>query len=382
MLKVLPHLFSLGATGVELKVFAACAAIQLVYYLVFFLRLNFIKPFSGVPEFLPPASVVICAKNEAENLKRYLKIVLIQQYPQFEVIVVNDQSTDNTIDVLVEYYKRNKNLKIVNIAPGEQKKYAGKKYALMKGIETATFDTIVLTDADCRPATTVWLAKMAGAYLHETKVVLGYSPFAKAPGFLNKLIRYENVMAAMQYLGFAKAGLPYMGVGRNLSYKKEVFKNFKGFDKNKNILTGDDDLLINQVANAKNTELCIDKDTFLYTQPEKTFGAWIQQKKRHLRSGFKYKFIHQALLFTFAASLFAGYVAFVAALTSGGSRKIALGLFVTTMLAKLFVTFNIYRKLGAKDLRFLSPILDVVYAAYLLLIFLLLLLKPKDSWKT
>jgi len=367
---------------IVLKVFIACAAIQLLYYLFFFLRLNFVRPFKSVPEFLPPVSVIICAKNEAKNLQQFLKIVLIQQYKQFEVIVVNDQSTDNTIDVLVEYYKRNKNLKIIDIAKNTEKPYPGKKYALMKGLEAAIFDTIVVTDADCRPATTHWLATLVGCYLDETQIVLGHSPYEEKPGFLNKLIRYENFITALQYFGFAKAGLPYMGVGRNLSYKKDLIKGFKGFDKAKNILTGDDDLFVNAVATGANTEICMDKAAFMYTQPETTFTAWLNQKRRHLRSGFRYKLVHQFLLFLFALSNFAFYVTFVALLAKGVMLKPVIGLFLSLAFAKFIIPFGVYKKLGFQNLRFLSPILDITYTGYLLIIFFLLLLKPKDNWKT
>lgn len=368
--------------SVELKIFIGCAAVQCLYYLVVFARLNFVRPFSGLPEFLPPASVIICAKNEVKNLFQYLKVVLIQQYKQYEVIVVNDQSTDNTIDVLVEFYMRNKNLKIVNIAPGEQKPYAGKKYALMKGIEAATFDTIVVTDADCRPATTNWLAKLVGAYMNETKIVLGHSPYEKQGGFLNKLIRYENFITALQYFGFAKIGLPYMGVGRNMSYKKDLFQSFKGFEKAKDLPTGDDDLLINAVATGKNTELCIDKDAFVYTKPETTFTGWLNQKRRHLQSSFRYRFHHMVLLFLFALSSFLFYVFFGFLLVKMEMAKLVLSVFIGTVAVKFLSTFVVYRKLGSEDLRILSPILDIVYVLYLLVIFFLLLLKPKISWKT
>ncbi len=367
--------------SIQFKIFLACALIQLLYYLLVFLRLNFVRPFKGVPEFLPPVSVVICAKNEARHLVRNLKVVLIQQYAQFEVIVVNDQSTDNTADVLVDFYLRNKNLKIVNITPDQSKPYAGKKYALMKGIEAAVFDTIVVTDADCRPATTQWLAKMVGAYMNETEIVLGHSPYEKQAGFLNKLIRYENFITAMQYFGFAKLGIPYMGVGRNLSYKKQLFKNFGGFEKSKTILSGDDDLFVNAVANSKNTEICIDKDAFTYTMPELTFKAWLNQKKRHLRSGFSYKFIHQLMLFLFTATNFVFYISFAALLLKGVLLKKVVALFVVALLVKFIVTFRVYKKLGSADLPVLSPVLDIAYSGYLLIIFLLLLLKRKDSWK-
>lgn len=365
---------------VEMKIFFACAAVQCLYYLLVFARLNFVRPFKGLPEFLPPASVIICAKNEAQNLAQYLKVVLIQQYKQYEVIVVNDQSTDNTIDVLVEFYLRNKNLKIVNVAPGEDKTNSGKKYALQKGIAAATFDTIVVTDADCRPATTVWLAKMVGAYMHHTKVVLGHSPYEKQPGFLNKLIRYENFVTALQYFGFAQSGMPYMGVGRNLSYKKEVFTNYNPGDKQKAIPTGDDDLLINAVATDKNTEVCIDKDTFIYTRPQTTLSGWLNQKRRHLRSGFRYKIHHSALLFLFALSNFLFYALFMVALVKSNLLIVLTGVFLLTLLLKLAVTFRIYSKLGAEDLRFFAPVLDIAYTIYLVVIFFLLLLKPKNSW--
>jgi len=375
------HFFAL-LMAVAFQIFIACVGVQALYYLLFFSKLNFVRGINSMPESLPPVSVVICAKNEAVNLRQYLKVVLIQQYPQFEVIVVNDQSSDNTLDVLVEYYKRNTNMKLVNIEPNAQKPYAGKKYALMKGIEMATFDTIVVTDADCRPATTHWLAKMVGTYLQDTKIVLGHSPYEKGKGFLNKIIRYENFITAMQYLGFATMGTPYMGVGRNMSYKKEILKGFTGFEDNKTLLTGDDDLLVNAAATGRNTEICIDKDAFMYTKPANTFSQWLNQKKRHLRSGFKYKLHHQLLLFIFALSNFVAYVTFIALLATGFQLKMVLAVFMVLTVVKLLVTFKVYNKLAVQDLWFISPLLDIVYSGYLLIIFLLLLLKPKDNWRT
>ena len=347
-----------------------------------FARLSFARTYLAPPEILPPVSVIVCAKNEAENLSINLKIILFQQYKQFEVIVVNDQSEDNSVDILVEFYKRNENLKIVNIAPDEEKKLPGKKYALMKGLEVASYETIVVTDADCRPATTRWLAKLVGTYMHGTQLVLGYAPYEKRKGFLNLLIRYENFMTALQYFGFAKAGLPYMGVGRNLSYKKSLFTSFKGFEKGKQILSGDDDLFVNAVATGKNTEICMDKDAFTYSAPETTLSNWLQQKKRHVRSGFYYKFYHQMLLFLFAASLFIFYISFIVLILSKTMPIIVLGIFSGVLVLKALLTFRVFGKFQSDDLRLISPLLDVLYAGYLVLIFFLLLLQPKDNWKT
>jgi cellulose synthase/poly-beta-1,6-N-acetylglucosamine synthase-like glycosyltransferase len=367
--------------SLEFKIFLIAAAVQCIYYLFVFFRLNFIRPFNSLPENLPPASIIICAKNEAQNLLQNLKVVLIQQYKQYEVIVVNDGSTDNSIDVLVEYYKRNRNFKIINIETNEQKPYAGKKYALLKGIEAATFDTIIVTDADCRPATTQWLAKIVASYMDDTKIVLAHSPYEKRPGFLNKLIRYENFITALQYFGFAKLGLPYMGVGRNLSYKKDLFTAFKGFDKTKNLPTGDDDLFVNASATAGNTEICIDKDTFTFTKPETSFAAWLNQKRRHLRSGFHYKFHHIILLFLFALSNFIFYALIFLLIAKGVKLAPVAGIVSGVLLVKILSVLKVYKKLGAEDLFLLTPVLDFAYVLYLLIIFFLLLLKPQTSWK-
>lgn len=365
---------------IVLIVFIAAAAIQVLYYALVFARVGFVRSSNFIPEGLPPASVIICAHNEAENLKRFLKVVLIQQYPQFEVILVNDASTDNTIDVMVDYYTRNTNVRIMNITADEKKGYAGKKYALMKGVELARFDTIVLTDADCRPATTHWLSHMVGAYMGGTGIVLGYSPFEKGKGLLNKFIRYENVVTAMQYLGFAKAGLPYMGVGRNLSYKKELFNTTGALQKHKDLPTGDDDLFVNAVAKGSNTEICLNKNAFTYTQAPETFAEWLNKKRRHLRSGFKYKFHHQLLLFLFALSGLVFYAAAFVLLINMFSFKLVIGVFVSCLLLKLLFGFKAYYKLQATDLLFLSPMFDVLHTLYLLFVFFLLLLKPKKNW--
>lgn len=371
---------TLAAMETVLIVFLVAAAIQLLYYAVFFVRVGFIRSSGFIPEGLPPVSVVICAHNEAENLKHFLKVVLIQQYPQFEVILVNDASTDTTIDVMVDYYTRNTNVRILNITAEEKKGYAGKKYALKKGIELARFETVVLTDADCRPATTHWLSHMVGSYMNETGIVLGYSPFEKANTFLNKFIRYENVMTALQYLGFAKAGLPYMGVGRNLSYKKELFSSTTVLEENKELPTGDDDLFVNAVAKGSNTEVCLNKDAFTYSQAPKTFKEWLEKKRRHLRAGFKYKIHHQVLLFLLPFSGLVFYGSALVLIASMFSFKIVAGVFAFSVLLKMLCIFNAYKKMQATDLFLLLPVLEVLYTTYLLFVFFLLLLKPKNNW--
>ena len=165
---------------------------------------------------------------------------------------------------------------------------------------------LLLTDADCVPATEHWLYKMQDAFSNGVEVVLGYGAYKKTKGFLNKVIRFETFHTALQYFGYALAGKPYMGVGRNLAYRRDVFLRNKGFSSINHIPSGDDDLFINQVANKKNTTVVLDPDAFTLSLPKETWKEWMQQKRRHYSTGKFYKASHKFLLglYTFSFTQF------------------------------------------------------------------------------
>lgn len=362
------------------EIFVAACIVQLLYYLLVFSRLAYSRERHYEPDDYPPVSIVICAKNEAENLKKNLKVVLIQNYPKFEVIIVNDQSTDNTVEMLAEYFDRNENLRLLNIKPGV-KPLAGKKFALKTGIENAQYDIIVVTDADCKPVSAHWLEHLIGSYLSDTTFVLGYSPFFKEPTFLNKMIRYENVMTAMQYLSFARAGMPYMGVGRNMTFRKKAFMNWNGYAKSKNVPTGDDDLLVNALATGRNTDICLHKDSFVFTEAKTTWRDWLRQKIRHSGSGRFYKLHHSFFLFVFALSNFLFYTSLIVLCIKPFILPVALISWAIVWLVKYLVTSAINNKLQQTDLSKWFIIMDPFYVIYLLVIFMLSLTTSNKTWK-
>jgi biofilm PGA synthesis N-glycosyltransferase PgaC len=228
-----------------------------------------------------PVSVIICAKNEDENLTEFLPKLLTQEYPDFEVIVVNDCSFDNTENVIDEFARIFPNLRKANIKEDPYYKH-GKKFAMLVGIKAATQNRLVFTDADCYPSSNQWLKEMAAGFSVEKEIVLGYGAYEKQKGFLNKLIRYDAFIIAVQYLSAAIKNKAFMGVGRNLAYTKELFFKEKGFSKHYHINSGDDDLFVNQAATQSNVNVCINKDAVTYSKPEKTFKQWNIQKTRHL----------------------------------------------------------------------------------------------------
>ena len=277
-------------------VFCVVAGIQVLYYLILFRRLAVYKAASVDTNNNKPISVIICARDEADNLVKNMPGVLVQEYPlKHEIILVNDNSTDHTKYVVEEFQKAFDTLQHLELKQ-EAKMIIGKKFPLSMGIKTAKYDTLLLTDADCVPASENWVKHFQNAYLPGIEIVLGYGAFHKKPGLLNKLIRFETFHSALQYLSYALAGIPYMGVGRNLSYKRDLFMKNKGFSSINMIPSGDDDLFINKVATLRNTAIVIHPEAHTLTRPKNTFNEWMRQKYRHYTTTKYYQPKHKVWL--------------------------------------------------------------------------------------
>lgn len=276
-------------------------SIQLIYILLVYSRTAFYRQPSlndsilSVPSGKSTAldhigvTIVVCARNELTNLTELLPLLNEQQYPAFEVLVMDDRSTDGTQLFLKNDIAQLSQVRFIRI-DREHEHVTPKKYALTIALKKATYPTVLLTDADCRPASINWLTGMVAPLQAEQKdISLGFSPYEYQPGFLNLLIRSETLMTAVQYFSLALSGKPYMGVGRNLSYRTSLFFANRGFYTHKNVVGGDDDLFINEVATANNTAVCLDPDTFMWSKPKETWADWRTQKRRHLNVGNYYK---------------------------------------------------------------------------------------------
>lgn len=360
--------------------FCLITAVQVFYYLFFFSRLAFYRSKTKNISQTHPVSVIVCAKNEAANLAKNLPGCLVQKYrTSHEVIVVNDNSSDESNYILESYQKTFKQLKIVELSQ-EVIFIPGKKFPLSIGIKAAKHEVLLMTDADCVPATEYWIEKMQEAYDEATEIVLGYGPFHKKKGFLNMFIRWETFHSALQYLSYAVAGLPYMGVGRNLSYKKSVFFRHKGFSAHNHVASGDDDLFINMAATPTNTKIMIDKDTFTLSEPARTWKEWLKQKRRHYTTGRYYKTIHKYLLGIYSLSHGAFYPFFIGTIIFF-SWKLALILFGVRFVVQAFIFFKAMDKLEEKDLFPWFLILDIWMVFYYIIFSVAMVRKPRKTWK-
>lgn len=259
----------------------------MVYLWGLFSRLSFHKKRVSNSDY-EAVSVIVCARDAHEYLLDLIPAILSQDYPDFELVIVNDCSQDDTEEYLKDLARVNPKINVVNLTQSLNF-FHGKKFPLSMGIKSAKHDLLLLTDADCFPTTNQWIKEMVGAYSKDTEIVVGYGPYIERKGLLNKLIRFDTLYIAMQYLSLALAKKPYMGVGRNLSYRKSTFLRNKGFTSHYNIPSGDDDLFISQVANKTNTRISVDAVNRVESEPKKTWATWIRQKKRHYSTGTKYK---------------------------------------------------------------------------------------------
>lgn len=252
--------------------------------------------------FLPKVSVIICAKNEAENLQKFLPSVLTQDYPDYQVVVVNDCSEDDSEMVLARLKQQHPRLYYTTI-PFDRRYHHGKKLALTIGVKAAVHNYLVFTDADCQPAGDQWLKTMMQGFASpEKRLILGFGGYLKKKGFLNFLIRYDTFYVAMQYMGFALSKKPYMGVGRNLAYTKELFIKNNGLKSHSKIASGDDDLFVQETATALNTAVVSNPAAHTYSIPPNTFRNWRLQKARHLTTSPFYKWSVKFELLTDALS--------------------------------------------------------------------------------
>lgn len=338
------------AIHLVLYCFITCIVINFLYYIIFFQRLITFENSTVIKD--PPkvpVSVIICAKNEAENLKNLIPELANQNYPSYEIIVVNDNSTDKTKEVVEEFQLIYSNLKLVSVRQVEAF-WGNKKYALTLGIKSALHEHLLFTDADCIPINNNWISEMSSKFDDQKSIVLGYSGYYKIKhSIINKIIRFETLLTASQYLSYASYKTPYMGVGRNLAYKKSLFFKANGFHNHMKIKSGDDDLFVNQNSNSWNTTININPESFTLSIPKDSFKSWFRQKRRHLSTSKYYQRKHKLLLGLFFVSQL-GIWTFIFILMFSQYSLLA-SIFILIKLIYTYIILGlISKKLNEKDL--------------------------------
>lgn len=350
---------SFDPIGIVFLFFCLMIFVQLLNLIIYPWRLLVHKKRETV-EKLPPVSLVICARNEEDNLYNNLPKILNQDYPTFEVIVVIDQTVDDSKHIVRAYQKDFPFLRFIEMERNRHRRF-GKKVPLTIGIKGTKYDKVLLIDADCFPATDQWIKLMMRNYTEEKDIVIGYGPYERKKGLLNKFIRFDTTSIASTYLSFAKNGRPYMAVGRNMSYSKDRWFEVDGFKKHYHIQSGDDDLFMQDAASRKNTVIEIDKKSWVYSHPKTSWKSWVKQKQRHYTTANQYKFINKLFLGIFPLSFLLTLVSFFTLLFSYEWWLFVLSLMGLRLIFYWIINGLLFKKLGQKDLSWAYPVYELVH---------------------
>ncbi len=345
--------------------FIFALVVQLYFLVNAYRRLKKYRPRDySIFEDFPSVSVIICAHNEAHNIKRNLPKVLDQSYPDFEVLVVNDRSTDMTQSILEHMSGKYSYLRIKYIkeTPGN---IDHKKYALNMGVAESKKQILVFTDADCWPVNENWL-KSVVAQFRDGDLVIGYSPYLKKPGLLNAFIQHETQLTGVLYLGAALSKKPYMAVGRNLAYKRTlIYEEIKSLS-HQQVTGGDDDLLINQLPPSAKVNIVLSKESTIYSTPKRNLKSFLRQKIRHLSVSKHYKAGNKIYLTVFYVT----FILFYIVMPFLFKNLIELGLVFGGYFIKILIQLNcfklLYKHSGHKQDYFWAPLTDMMYVFYLM----------------
>lgn len=357
--------------------------IQILYYLIVYGKIAFKKHFTvklKENDELPPLSVIIAVKNDEYNIKNKLIEILEQDYPTFEVIVVNDASSDETEFVLKGLSAIYHHLKVVNIVENVNK-FQGQKFPISIGIKSAKYEHLVLTKSDCKPNSFDWLKYIASGFGKNKEIVLGYACVENKKGLLNKLVRYDHAIRAMNYLSFALCKNPYMGEGYNLAYKKSLFYKVGGFIKHYNLSAGDDDMFINQITNSKNTSVVLTTPSFVKYDSFRKYKDWIKAKKSNIISKKHFKTSHRFLLNLLPFSTFMFYLCIVALFFIGIPWPYIVLALLLKFILQIFVYYKAFKRLRIKNLFIFAPILEIYQMILNFFLELRIATTKKSKWR-
>ena len=361
--------------------FALAGITNILYYLFLYSRLALIRQnLIEKPHFSskhPRINVVICAKNEANVLPETLTLFNNLKYANYKIIFVDDHSSDNTLQIAQKIAQDNKFIEVLQ-APPEIKNMPGKKAVLDFAIQQSDSEWILLTDADCRINSADWISSMLSA-IEENEIVLGYGPMEHEAGFWKKFFAFETALTAIQYFSYALAKIPYMGVGRNLLYKKSLYKKTNGFSSHKDLASGDDDLFIQEAAEKNKVTICLDSKSFMYSKSPKNLFSFLKQKTRHVSTSYRYKRIHKMLLFGFAASQITFYF-MLCALLFTGIWHWALTAFGISLIIKWPIIAMSLHRLKETLLIPFFPLFDFLLAIYYFVLGIISLFASNKSW--
>ncbi|MBO3700478.1 glycosyltransferase [Roseivirga sp. E12] len=366
-------------TEIILVLFLLCMVVQILFHQMVFGKL--LSPISEEIKStqVPSVSIIIAARNESKNLEGLIAAMKDQDHPNFEVIIVNDRSDDNSESVINKAILNLDDFQqvIINALPDG---WTGKKYALSQGIQRASNEILLFTDADCLPKSKQWGTIMARAFNESIDIVLGYSPYQEGKSLLNHFIQFETLLTGLQYLGFSAIRRPYMGVGRNWAIRRTAY-DLNYLKSMAHVTGGDDDLMINRLATKENTANLTIPSSQTISIPERSWSQYFKQKTRHLSVGVHYHKKDKTLLGVFTLTFLFGWIFFFSLLVSTINPYLILAAFGLRSLSFYSIFARVGQKFGSPIKFWALPVLDLCYSIYYPVVSLRALSTKSIKWK-
>ena len=335
----------------EISIVELCLAGVLIlafaYEVYFYVRYMRFRSSSASTTEQPGVTVIVCAKNEAINLRNYIQCILTQDYPEYELIIVNDGSEDNTQAVIDEYVLSDTRVR-TTFVPRDARVRSTKKLGLTLAAKAAKYDYLLLTDADCCPESNHWISAMMAGFSDNTEIVLGYGAYFAEPTLLNEFIQFDTLFNGLHYMGAARTGKPYMGVGRNLAYRKSTFFGNGGFSDQMTEYAGDDDLFVNKVATKTNTVVVNTPDSITWSIAKQSWHDLWLQKRRHVsvspayKPATKHHLVHEPV----SRGLFYGIIIALFVLGEPLTMCLAYALLLIRLVLQLIILNKAAKQLG------------------------------------
>lgn len=351
MIVILPILFYL---------FITIVVIQILYHLFVFGSLNLNKKQTHKPH-ATPVSLIVYIENNQEQLKNFLPALKNQIHPTFEIILVNNASYDESLEILKEFTQTTPNTRIVNVENNESF-WGNKRYALTLGIKVAKYDHLLFCEPEAVPDSAMWINNMTSKFTNSKSIVLGHQRILPIKNsFWNKLTRFNNASWAAYNFSFASLGKPLYGNNQNLAYKKEEFYKVNGFINQMNQYRGEDYYFTNTIASSKNTDTSLAKTSFTASQTKPGFDSWIKELKTQSNLFSKLKFTTKIKVYLYSITKVPYFILMTVLLSYLYNWEIVLALFLARSLIVLLYSHKFLKHFQEKDLSLWFPVLEFIH---------------------
>jgi len=263
-------------------------ALALVFAVLFIISILFLFLFTGRILFrkkiqhstAAPLSLIYTVRNEETRLKNNMAPVLSINGVDFEVIVVDDFSQDNSFQVLGMLRGRSDRLKVSTL---QQETRFSTKMAQNLALKAASFEWILTVPISYENASIEWISGISNALDFNKTVVLSYCSAQNSGGFINRIYRIENYLSFTKSVGYILNNFPFVYSEENVAFQKKKYFEIGGHGLKISEQYANLELLINFFIRKKTTSILFESVTAIKKTEDLIWNDYLDILKKSLR---------------------------------------------------------------------------------------------------